>query len=82
MSSLSEMLLLAAEIKNQSAIDPEVPQACPLLSASDMANALKISKTKAYQIIQRREIPSVSINRTVRIRQEDLEAFIRAHIVR
>jgi hypothetical protein len=35
MSSLSEMLLLTAEIKNQSAIYPEVPKACPLLSAGD-----------------------------------------------
>jgi excisionase family DNA binding protein len=53
----------------------------PFLTAGDIANLLGISKAKAYQLIQQKEIRSLSIDKTVRVRWEDLEAFIQEHLV-
>jgi excisionase family DNA binding protein len=48
----------------------------PLLRGSDVANILNISRSLAYQLIQRGEIPSIKIGRAVRVRSKDLEDFI------
>jgi excisionase family DNA binding protein len=48
----------------------------PLLTAPDVARILNISKGAAYKLIQLNQIPSVRINRSVRVKQEDLEEFI------
>lgn len=47
-----------------------------LLTAPDVARILNISKGAAYPLIQQKKIPSVRINRNVRVRQEDLDEFI------
>jgi excisionase family DNA binding protein len=47
-----------------------------LLTAPDVARILKISKGAAYKLIQLNQIPSIRINRNVRVRSEDLEEFI------
>ena len=47
-----------------------------LLTASNVARMLNISKGAAYQLIQQGNIPCVRINRSVRVRQEDLDEFI------
>ena len=47
-----------------------------LLTATEVARILKISKSSAYQLIQQNKIPSVRINRNVRVKQEDLEDFV------
>jgi excisionase family DNA binding protein len=47
-----------------------------LLKADDIARVLNISRSMAYQLIQRGEIPSVRIGRVVRVRPRDLEEFI------
>lgn len=51
-----------------------------LLTASDLAKRLKISKPFAYRLIQTGSIPSVRIGRCVRVREEDLDAYIRKQI--
>jgi excisionase family DNA binding protein len=57
-------------------------QADEFLTAGDIAKILKISKALAYRMIQTKAIPSFSTGRTVRVRREDLAAFIQAHTVR
>ena len=47
-----------------------------LLTAPDVARILNISKGAAYRLIQIKQIPSVRINRNVRVRQEDLDEFV------
>ena len=48
-----------------------------LLTAPDVARILNISKGAAYQLIQQGKIPSVRINRNVRVRRRDLDDFIK-----
>jgi excisionase family DNA binding protein len=48
----------------------------PLLRPSEVAEVLKISKGLAYRLLQQGQIPTIRFNRTVRVRQADLEAFI------
>jgi excisionase family DNA binding protein len=52
-----------------------------LLRAGDVAVRLNISKSLAYDLIRRREIPAVVIGRSVRVREEDLEKFVKASVV-
>jgi excisionase family DNA binding protein len=47
-----------------------------LLTAQDIAKCLQVSEAMAYQLMQRREIPTVKIGRSVRVRPVDLENFI------
>jgi excisionase family DNA binding protein len=47
-----------------------------LLTAPDVARILNISKGSAYKLIQLNQIPSIRINRSVRVRPEDLDEFI------
>ena len=52
-----------------------------LLKASDVAKRFKICKSLAYRLMQLGEIPTVRFNRTVRVRESDLEGFILSHLV-
>ena len=47
-----------------------------LLTAPDVARILSISKGAAYKLIQINQIPSIRINRSARVRPEDLDEFI------
>jgi excisionase family DNA binding protein len=47
-----------------------------LLRGGDVARILNISRSQAYQLIQRKKIPAVHIGRSVRVRSEDLHKFI------
>ena len=47
-----------------------------LLTAPDIARILNISKGAAYKLIQLNQIPSIRINRSVRVRPEDLDEYI------
>ena len=50
-----------------------IPQ---LLQAADVAQALKVSKGCVYQLIRTGELPAVKFGKSVRVRPQDLEAFI------
>jgi excisionase family DNA binding protein len=50
-----------------------IPQ---LLEAADVAQALKVSKGCVYQMIRTGELPAVKFGKSVRVRPQDLEAFI------
>ena len=47
-----------------------------LLKAMDIADRLNISRSLAYQLMQTGDIPTVRMNRTIRVRESDLEAYI------
>jgi len=50
-----------------------------LLTAKDVALILRISPTKAYQLLKLKKIPTISFGRNVRVREEDLNQFILTH---
>jgi excisionase family DNA binding protein len=52
----------------------------PLLRSNDVARILNISRSQAYALMQENEIPVVRIGRVVRVRRQDLEAFILSRI--
>ena len=47
-----------------------------LLKPSDVAELLNISRSMSYRLLQNGMIPSIRINRMVRVRQRDLQFFI------
>lgn len=47
-----------------------------LLTAKEVAELLKISERKAYDLMERRELPVIQIGRLVRVTKEDLTNFI------
>lgn len=47
-----------------------------LLEPSEVAEALKVSKSLVYSLIRNGELKSVKFGKTVRVRPEDLENFI------
>jgi excisionase family DNA binding protein len=53
-----------------------------LLTAQDIAKSLQISEAMAYLLMQRGQIRTVKIGRSVRVRPIDLELFIQASLAR
>jgi excisionase family DNA binding protein len=51
-----------------------------LLNAHDVAQILKISKPLAYRLIAEGQLPAVKFRRTVRVRQDDLDEFIKKNL--
>jgi excisionase family DNA binding protein len=47
-----------------------------LLTADEVAERLSIGLSTAYLLLQRGELPSVRIGRSVRVRPEDLGRFV------
>jgi excisionase family DNA binding protein len=50
-----------------------------LLRADQVAIRLNISRSLAYRLMQCGEIPTIRFNRTVRVRELDLDHFIQNH---
>ena len=47
-----------------------------LLKTDEVADILQVSRSFAYQLMKRGEIPSVRIGNAVRVRPEDLQRYI------
>ncbi len=47
-----------------------------LLKGNDVARVLNISRAFAYQLMRQGEIPTIQIGSAVRVRREDLLAYI------
>ena len=52
-----------------------------LLKVSEVASILSVSKAFVYKLILAREIPSIQMLGTKRIRQEDLDQFIKSNLL-
>lgn len=50
------------------------------LTGKEIAEILKISNALAYRLIATGEIVSIRFGRTVRVREEDLNAFIKTKL--
>ena len=50
-----------------------------LLKVPDVADFLNISLSQAYRLVSSNKIASVRIGHSVRVRQDDLQAFIQAN---
>jgi excisionase family DNA binding protein len=48
-----------------------------LLKAKEVADILQVSRSMAYRMMQRGEIPTVRVGSAVRVRGNDLEVFIK-----
>jgi len=48
-----------------------------ILTAEEVAEALKISRAYAYQLMRTQQIRSVKIGRSIRVLREDLDEFIK-----
>lgn len=62
--------------KNQSDY-PIMPETGKLLKAKEVADVLQVSRSLAYQMMRRGEIPTVRVGSAVRVRRSDLEEFIK-----
>ena len=47
----------------------------------EVAEYLKMSKSKVYYLIQRREIPYIKIGRNVRIKESDLLKWLEKYVL-
>ena len=47
-----------------------------LLTATEVATILGVSRSKAYHMMRQREIPTITIGKNVRVSNEDLEGYI------
>jgi excisionase family DNA binding protein len=52
-----------------------------LLTGSEVANRLDISKAKAYKLMSTGRIVSIRFDKTIRVREQDLAKFINDHII-
>ena len=52
-----------------------------LLNAAEAAKILKIGKSMTYQMMQKGEIPTIRLGRSVRVKVGDLEQFIEANSI-
>lgn len=78
LESLYQMLTegLALMMARNEPPQTELRSSVGLLSAGEVAKALNISKSKAYQLMQQGVIPSLRIGRSPRVKPEDLQNFI------
>ena len=56
--------------------DQIMPKAEKLLKAKEVAEILQVSRSLAYQMIRRGEIPTIRVGSAVRVQHGDLEKFI------
>ena len=52
-----------------------------IMTVPEVARHLKISKSKIYYLVSKKEIPHLKIGRNVRIRQADLQIWIEKRVI-
>ena len=50
-----------------------------LLTVVEVSQLLGISRSKAYQLMRQREIPTITLGKNVRVKIEDLEEYIQSN---
>lgn len=51
----------------------------PLLSASDVAKYLRISRQMIYKLVASHELPSIRIGKAIRFNRDDIDTWIQFH---
>lgn len=80
---VAEIYLLMIERRSSVPMAMHPETAIPekrLLSAGEVADTLHISRSMAYRMMQRGEIPTVRMGRVARVRLQDLERYIATHV--
>jgi excisionase family DNA binding protein len=67
-------------MENKSNVDLFKNSIEPLLTAERVAFILRLSRARAYNLMQTGVIPTVRIGKSRRVRQKDLEDFISQNI--
>lgn len=49
-----------------------------MLTVAEIAAELRVSKMTVYRLVNERELPSVRVGRSVRVRRSDLAAYLAA----
>jgi excisionase family DNA binding protein len=57
------------------------PNMDEILTVPQVARYLKISRSKAYYLVQQKKIPYIRIGRNVRVREADLEKWIESNLI-
>ncbi len=57
--------------------DQIMPSSKKLLKAKEVADILQVSRSMAYRMMQRGEIPTIRVGSAVRVRGSDLEEFLK-----
>lgn len=70
-------MTIANRATAHSASTPAEPR--PLLSAEDVARITGTTVRLARELIQSRRLPTVKVGRYVRVRPDDLEAYLEEH---
>ena len=52
-----------------------------LLKSDEVAEILQISRSMAYALMKRGDIPTVRIGTSVRVRPEDLDKYIKDNVI-
>jgi excisionase family DNA binding protein len=63
-------------IPSSATVKPSSPPAYKLLRAVEVAKILDISRTQAYAMMRRGDIPTVRIGNSTRVKPEDLKDYI------
>jgi excisionase family DNA binding protein len=90
-SLLAEIILSIVMSRSQMVFQPSsnarsqtvpIPPSRPdsILTAGEVAQILRLSKAKAYRLMQTGEIRSIQFDRTTRVRRQDLDEFIKTHM--
>lgn len=52
-----------------------------ILTIPEVARFLKLSRSKAYYLVQRKQIPHIKIGKNVRVRKSELEKWLQSRTV-
>ena len=61
--------------------EPQVFATGGLLTVSEVAAAMRVSNMTVYRLIKGGELPAVRVGKNYRIREDDLERFLRERSV-
>lgn len=67
---------LSLHTNRPSTLQESLPLRKPLLKVPAVAEALGLSMSKVHEMLRSEEIPSLKIDKSRRVRQEDLDDFI------
>ncbi len=70
--ALSQTALLVRQGQREPGALPASDASPGVLTVPEVAERLRLSKAKTYQLIQRQELRAISFDRTVRVRLEEL----------
>ena len=75
----SALLEFEESISGEAQERPQEKKGLDLLSIPELCQELGMGKSWVYRRLRGREIPSVKLGRTIKVKREDLEEFLEKH---